>query len=841
MVGRRPRCEMMSGHASSCLSHFGSSVQEIDQSKTGPMLYGFYKPPPLDVKITWSETHDASIQASLHKEWIFFLNKGSAVDISYNVEYPRSSPLSLVIAQSRESLVEWVDDPSYPNTTLSWNIIYGSGKIQQEIFTSSNYYIAVGNLNSEDVEVQLNFTIEAFVYNTTQAYYKCYLSNRLCSLKLFLLRANAAVLTSPGSEQGKPDDNWYLKLSYGARWITYFAGSGVMTVLLLLAFRFCNIFHPVSGDGTGFQAGEVGSERAPLLSPKDDDLSSWGSSYDSISHDEEDLEEWRAAGSIEGKQLKEGENNTRRLCVICFDAPRDCFFLPCGHCAACFTCGTRIAEEAGNCPICRRTMKKPLRGPCAWTIIRARRSRPRSNQCGVDPTDGDPVREREKVENFASHTKTVAGHNLKPTPWHLFEPKTFNDEPRYARASKIIRCSYLKCRYSANIELQRRRLQSQSSQSVLKCPDFFKWIHNDLQPWATTRISLTHLMEAKKFAAFRVVIVGGRLYVDSYYACVQSRAMFTVWGLLQLLRRYPGMVPDVDFMFDCMDKPAINRTEHGSPPPPLFRYCTTADHFDIPFPDWSFWGWPETNLGPWDEELKSIKLGSRARSWANKSPRAYWKGNPDVQSPVRTTLLQCNDSKMWGAEIMRQDWVAEEKGGFEQSKLSKQCNHRYKIYAEGYAWSVSLKYIMSCGSLTLIITPLYQDFFSRGLIPKKNYWPISPTDLCQSIKSAVDWGNENLSKAEVIGKGGQNFMENLSMDRVYDYMYHLLTEYSKLQDFKPIPPSSALEVCVESLLCLADPKQRQFLERSTTFPSPAPPCILQPVDGDLNKSPLTSN
>ena len=73
--------------------------------------------------------------------------------------------------------------------------------------------------------------------------------------------------------------------------------------------------------------------------------------------------------------------------------------------------------------------------------------------------------------------------------------------------------------------------------------------------------------------------------------------LFTVWSLLQLMRRHPGRVPDVDLMFDCMDRPAVNRTEHGAgdpaapPPPPLFRYCTTRDHFDIPFPDWSFWGW----------------------------------------------------------------------------------------------------------------------------------------------------------------------------------------------------------------------------------------------------------
>ncbi|KAF5943341.1 hypothetical protein HYC85_017418 [Camellia sinensis] len=77
----------------------------------------------------------------------------------------------------------------------------GNGIIQQEILWSKLYYIAVGNLNSEEVEVQLNFTIKGFLYNTTQAYYKCSLSHRLCSLKLFLLRENVAVLTSSATEQ----------------------------------------------------------------------------------------------------------------------------------------------------------------------------------------------------------------------------------------------------------------------------------------------------------------------------------------------------------------------------------------------------------------------------------------------------------------------------------------------------------------------------------------------------------------------------------------------------------------------------------------------------------------
>ncbi|XP_043726029.1 E3 ubiquitin-protein ligase APD2-like isoform X2 [Telopea speciosissima] len=334
-------------------------VEEVTDLKPGPVLYGFNELPPLDVETSWSETHNLSISFDFHKEWIYFLNEGSEINISYSVKSQSSSPLSLVIAKGKESLVEWIEDPSYPNTTLSWNIIHGSGMIQQKIFKSSDYYVAIGNLNSEEVEVQLNLRVQAVLYNTTEAYYKCSVFSRLCSLRLYLLGTTVAVLSSPGPEQGI-DENWYIKLSYGPRWIIYIVGSGGLSVLILLAYKICNKFQATTEDGTGFQAGDTRSERAPLLSQKDDDLSSWGSSYESVSHDEEDLEQWLAASSLDTKSLKDGENNNnpRCLCKICSDAPRDCFFLPCGHCGACFTCGTRIAEEAGTCPICDRKMKK---------------------------------------------------------------------------------------------------------------------------------------------------------------------------------------------------------------------------------------------------------------------------------------------------------------------------------------------------------------------------------------------------------------------------------------------------------------------------------------------------
>lgn len=335
-------------------------VEELDEPTPGPMLYGFYKVPPLEVITTWDQKLEAYMAPYSHREWVYYLNKGSQVNITYSVSSLSSSSLILVIAQGNEGLSQWLEDPTYPNITLSWQLIHGNGTVQQNIYTSSSYYVAVGNTNLEEVEVQLNLTVKALQYNTTGAYSKCNLTQGQCSLKLFFPKENAAVITSPGPEQGIPSDEWYVKLSYGPRWMTYIVGVGGMTVLMLLVFNFLNKFQFNRQLRIGVPLGGTQPETSPLLPDKDDDLSSWDSSYDSASHDEEDAQDKLGVGGLDGKPKKDGENNSnpKRLCTICFDAPRDCFFLPCGHCVACFTCGTRILEEDGTCPICSRNMKK---------------------------------------------------------------------------------------------------------------------------------------------------------------------------------------------------------------------------------------------------------------------------------------------------------------------------------------------------------------------------------------------------------------------------------------------------------------------------------------------------
>ncbi|KAL0416475.1 UNVERIFIED_CONTAM: E3 ubiquitin-protein ligase APD1 [Sesamum latifolium] len=116
--------------------------------------------------------------------------------------------------------------------------------------------------------------------------------------------------------------DWYVKLSYGPRWVIYLFGTGGLAFLLLLINYFLNHFRRTERDTRRDQIGDAESDRNPLLSHKDDNLSSSGSSYASVSEDDEHDAQGGAVQS--GKPVKDDEDS-RRLCAICFDAPKDGF------------------------------------------------------------------------------------------------------------------------------------------------------------------------------------------------------------------------------------------------------------------------------------------------------------------------------------------------------------------------------------------------------------------------------------------------------------------------------------------------------------------------------------
>lgn len=87
-------------------------------------------------------------------------------------------------------------------------------------------------------------------------------------------------------------------------------------------------------------------------------------------------------------------------------------------------------------------------------------------------------------------------------------------------------------------------------------------------------------------------------------------------------------------------------------------------------------------------------------------------------------------------------------------------------------------------------------------------------------------------QAQEIGKAASKFVqEELKMDYIYDYMFHLLNEYAKLLKFKPTVPDGATEVCSETMACRANGLQEKFMmETLVKGPSITDPCNLPPDD-----------
>ncbi|KAL5568022.1 hypothetical protein UlMin_024597 [Ulmus minor] len=157
-----------------------------------------------------------------------------------------------------------------------------------------------------------------------------------------------------------------------------------------------------------------------------------------------------------------------------------------------------------------------------------------------------------------------------------------------------------------------------------------------------TGISRDMINRARRTANFKLVIVNGKAYVETFQKAFQTRD-----------------IPDLELMFDCVDWPVVLSKAYSGPnasaPPPLFRYCADDKTLDIVFPDWSFWGWPETNIKPWEALLEELKEGNKRSKWVQREAYTYWKGNPIV-AETRQDLLKCNvsDKQDWGARLYAQ-------------------------------------------------------------------------------------------------------------------------------------------------------------------------------------------
>eukprot|EP00249_Psilotum_nudum_P016898 c26042_g1_i1 orf=336-1571(-) len=346
------RMELLGSNSSKLFTFSPWLVGEFkvnDNGRVGPMLYGFDTQPDLDIEASWTEKHNANLDPGSHQEFTMWLNKGSKITLNCSIYSSGFPGILVAILQGYGKLQEWTADPKNFRVTPAWKDVHGNGSLLEfKVSTDDNHYIAVYNLNHESVEIILQFEIRAMVYNTSTSRSRCSLQSKSCKLKISYWGQKYALLTTPSNSQNG-SNVWEMHLSYGVRWFSFWIGlAGIQSVIAMaLIFIAC-----LNSETLEVSATSTDTLLRPKNSPEDST-----SSYGSIGQDPTNGLQGYGWTNVSGEEMHEPE-----ICAVCFDASRNSFFIPCGHCATCISCALKIQNGVGSrCPICREKIQEVRR------------------------------------------------------------------------------------------------------------------------------------------------------------------------------------------------------------------------------------------------------------------------------------------------------------------------------------------------------------------------------------------------------------------------------------------------------------------------------------------------
>ncbi|KAK9949065.1 hypothetical protein M0R45_004609 [Rubus argutus] len=144
--------------------------------------------------------------------------------------------------------------------------------------------------------------------------------------------------------------DWYVTLTFLIRLTLYVT---ILTLLVIGVYMIMKYLSEYEDGGSSVEDVYNYTESSPILPPAKTMPVTYGTC------DQWDVESSGhcSSGSITGSSSEELYDG--KICVICYTEPRNCFLVPCGHCATCYDCAQRIFEgENRTCPICRRSIRK---------------------------------------------------------------------------------------------------------------------------------------------------------------------------------------------------------------------------------------------------------------------------------------------------------------------------------------------------------------------------------------------------------------------------------------------------------------------------------------------------
>nr|KJB29434.1 hypothetical protein B456_005G100500 [Gossypium raimondii] len=299
-------CSMVLGPSSSRLmkasSVFVQQVQVRDENWKGALVYMFSEKPELSNEVNWNFSNYLIVGAYARKGYSLWLNKGSRICIRWATQPSRLDKIELIIIKGEKKRETLLPEQTVPFGALFLNEPVTGKEADYNIEEDDKYSVGLINSNPRSIIITFSLNVTSKVYDVTKASDMCSTLNGSCRLQLQFPHTQYVIVSTP--------DN---------------------------------------GDIAGREISWT--ETDPILLEKSVRLT-----YGTTAEDDNDDAE-TGSSSSSSEDLYDA-----KLCVICYDDQRNCFFVPCGHCATCYDCAQRIMEEDNKvCPICRRLIHKVRR------------------------------------------------------------------------------------------------------------------------------------------------------------------------------------------------------------------------------------------------------------------------------------------------------------------------------------------------------------------------------------------------------------------------------------------------------------------------------------------------
>ncbi|GAB2293819.1 hypothetical protein Dimus_028032 [Dionaea muscipula] len=336
---------------------FVKEIEVKDGEKKGAMVYSFTDRPQLNYEANWTVSKYLVVGSySSQGVTSLWLNKGSQIQIRWESEARTLDHVHVVILKGERKYETVLPDSiASLDSVLPRSSSYKDGKETGFVVEEDDkYYVNVINTSPMSLMLTMKINVSARLHDTSKATSKCSTAEGSCRLNVAFPNTRFVIVTTPNTgDLG----GWYIELSFVARAVTYIAILGLVVIIIYLILKYLG-----ACDGESQTEDEVTRQQFAIsVMPAE---RSEASETDPLMADKPigfrygtgDLEDLESGSSNSGSsdELYDG-----KICVICFDHPRNCFFVPCGHCATCYDCAQRIMEgESKVCPICRRIIHK---------------------------------------------------------------------------------------------------------------------------------------------------------------------------------------------------------------------------------------------------------------------------------------------------------------------------------------------------------------------------------------------------------------------------------------------------------------------------------------------------